>query len=344
MKNRLIAALVFMGMTGAAFAADVDFDNGVDVSKVIEKAAAQDAPSAGQPGVERYPGHWDDGNFHDYPGPGPGHVSFTRDCHRFGFGLSEGPMVSEVAVLESVEYVQECHYVPDPPPNNGDHHGPNHGDHGQPGHGPRSVDEGQTKGMECHTVPADVFRRSVQLAMGPRKILPWESDKFQVCLEGPRAEFSTISSAYEYNVQENGQYDLRYNLTPMYKIPTSPDQGGLSLNEFSYADGKFTVKVSERWPAEYAGEKVVVKVELYKDGFLFFNSFKGDKEFTFDTANGYDMTFAESDLDASKAVATPDEPTRGAKKYYVKWRFRRVGSVSTGEFIEKGSTEKVEVR
>ena len=35
---------------------------------------------------------------------------------------------------------------------------------------------------------------------------------------------------------------------------------------------------------------------------------------------------------------------RGAKKYYVKWSFRRIGSVSTGKEINKGSTDKIEVK
>ena len=32
---------------------------------------------------------------------------------------------------------------------------------------------------------------------------------------------------------------------------------------------------------------------------------------------------------------------RGPKKFYVKWGFRRVGSVSTDKYINKGSTDKI---
>jgi len=361
-------------MTGVANAADMDFDRGVDLSKTIEQAITIDKPYQGQPGyIPHQPGQWDNNNFHNYPGQHQGHVRYTRDCRTFNFGPSAGSIMSDSVRLESVEYIQECHYVPDPPPpphNPGQPGQPGHpggqpgghpggpggpgghggqpggpgGHGGQPGgHGPKEV-AAQTKGMQCIERPHDVFRRTAQVTMAPRQLLPWENDSFEVCMEGPRMDIRTRSAAYSYNIKELGQYDVRYEITPLYKVATDPDKNGLSAGEFSYAGGKFTFKVSERWAQEYAGEKVAIKVELYKDGFLFFNSFKGDKEFTFDTANGYEMAFAESELNTSKAMMTPEDNTRGPKKYYVKWGFKRLGNVSTGEFVKKDSTEKIEVK
>ncbi|MDO8803497.1 MAG: hypothetical protein Q7R35_03615 [Elusimicrobiota bacterium] len=340
MNNKLIAALVCFGMTGIAGAADVDFDKGVDVSKAIEQAATLDYPYPGQPGFGNHqPGQWDNNNFYNYPGPYQGHVRYTRDCHTFNFGPSGGSLQSEAVRLESVEYVQECHYVPDPPqPHNPGQPG---GHPGGPGHHPKEA--AATKGMQCYERPHDVFRRTAQINIAPRQLLPWERDSFEVCIDGPRMDIRTRSAAYGYNISEIGQYDVRYELTPTYKIATAPDHNGLAAGEFSYADGKFTLKVSEKWAQEYAGEKVAIKVELYKDGFLFFNTFKGDKEFTFDTANGYEMVFAESELNTSKAMMTPEDNTRGPKKFYAKWGFKRIGNISTGEFVKKDATAKIPV-
>ena len=61
MNNKFIAALVCLGMTGAASAADVDFDKGVDLSKTIEQAVTLQMPHPGQPGYGSHqpgPGQW----------------------------------------------------------------------------------------------------------------------------------------------------------------------------------------------------------------------------------------------------------------------------------------------
>jgi hypothetical protein len=161
-------------------------------------------------------------------------------------------------------------------------------------------------------------------------------------MEGPRVSFNTGSSPYIYSVDQQGTYDLIYNLTPNYRVATAPDANGLYSTGFSYQNGKFTLNLGDRWAAEYAGEKVMVKVELIKDGFLCFNSSKGEKEFTVDAASGYSLVFAESDLTKTKDFAD-DSMDKGSKKYSVKWGFRRVGQVSTNVYIEKGSTDKIPV-
>ncbi len=367
MNNKLIAALVCFGMTGAAGAAEVDFDKGVDLAKTIEQAADLKAPFPGQPGFgDHHPGQWDNNNFHNYPGPSQGHVRYTRDCNTFNFGPSAGPMQSEMARLESVEYVQECHYVPDPPPppnpnqpnhpggpggQPGGHPGGPGGPGGQPGghpggpggpggHGPKAADGLQTKGMQCFERPADVFRRTAQLNMAPRQLLPWENDSFEVCIEGPRVDIRTRSAAYSYNIAETGQYDIQYQLTPQYKVATAPDHNGMTLAGWAFKDGKFVLSVNDVWAQYYAGEKVAIKVELIKDGFLFFNTSLGEKEFVLDPANNYQLSFVEGDLAKTKDFVDT-RGDRGPKKFFAKWSFRRVGSVSTQETVDKGSTEKI---
>jgi hypothetical protein len=339
MKNRLIAAFVCFGLAGSAGAAEIDFDKGVDVKEAVEKAATMvPPPPPGHPGYDYHPGVWDGPNFFGYPGPAQHHIRYSRDCRNFNFGPAAGAQESGMVRLESVEYVQECHYVPDPPPP------PKPGQPGQPGHPPKPPHAKATeKGMQCHERPADIFRRSVQLSLGARQLQPWETDSFEVCMEGPRVQLRQLDTAYSYDVRELGHYDLRYELTPLYKTPMDPDRNGLSVSAFSHADGKFTFKLSDRWAAEYAGEKVTVKVELYKDGFLFFNTPKGDKEFTFDAANGYEMTFAESELNKPEQP-DPAPNYRGPKKYYLRWGFRRVGNISTSKFVKKDQTDKIEVK
>lgn len=348
-------------MTSAAKAADVNFDKGVDLSTIIEQATASEVPSAGKAGFsDHQPGDWHGGNFHSYPGPSQHHVRYTRDCHTFNFGASSGGIMSEIANLRSVEYVQECHFVPDPPqphpnpqPNPNPGGQPNQpGNHGgqpnQPGNhgGPKSIEEAvttdeTTKGMQCNEVPADVFRRTAQLHMQPRQLLPWENDSFEVCMEGPRIDIRARETAYSYSIQEDGHFDVRYELTPQYKLTTAPDRNGMSLAGWAFKDGKFVLSVNDIWAQYYAGEKVAIKVELVKDGFLFFNSSLGEKEFTLDAANSYQLVFAENELTKTKDFVDTRGDVRGPKKFFAKWSFRRIGSVSTQERIDKGSTEKI---
>ena len=163
----------------------------------------------------------------------------------------------------------------------------------------------------------------------------------EVCMEAERVDLDTRNSPYRYSVDRQGMYDITFNLTPNYRVPTAPDENGLYLSSFAFRDGKFALDVADRWADEYAGEKVVVKVELMKDGFLFFNSSQGTKEFTFDAASGYQLAFAEGDLEKTAEYVDTSNDLRGPKKYYVKWGFRRIGSVSTDKYINKGSTDKI---
>ncbi|MBU2575114.1 MAG: hypothetical protein KKH28_13665 [Elusimicrobia bacterium] len=341
MNNKIVVALVCLGFAASA-KAEVNFDQGVDVKSVVNDAAAIDikAPYPDQyyPG-HPYPGYPHPGHYYPsqpYPGywgHSPHHVSYSRDCHTFNFGANDSGGISERAYLDSTEWVEECYYVPDPPPPH------------QPAH---------PKGMQCHQRPGQVFRRTAQLSIGARKLFPWETESFEVCLQGPYMDLDIEKRAYNYSVHSIGDYDVQYQLTPQNKVAMAPDKNGLSVAGFNNSDGKFNFKLNDRWAAEYAGEKTAVKVELYKDGFWFFDSYKGKKEFTFDAALGYELNFAENELDTSKSFSLNDDPSKsfepgemtrgGATKYYVKWSFRRIGQISTGKSVNKGKTDKIEVK
>jgi hypothetical protein len=96
MNNKFIAVLVMLAMTGAAGAADVDFDNGIDVSNVVKQASSVETPAVGQAtrDPDQWGGHhdWNGGNWHGFPGPAPQHVRYSRDCRAINFGPASGPL------------------------------------------------------------------------------------------------------------------------------------------------------------------------------------------------------------------------------------------------------------
>jgi len=298
--SKILAAAVLSALLAPSAGAEVSFDRGVDV-----KAAVTDAQKIEivLPDADKYDGQ----------------RRYTRDCVRFSAGPGDNDISSEKVWLRSTEYIEECHTVMQPGPNGT-----------------------QVPVQHCYERPGMTWNQTAQLRIKARKLFPWESESFDVCLEGPWMHLYANRQAYKYSVDREGQYNVLYTLTPKEKIATGPDEEGLSLAEFSYdaAAKKYVLKLGDKWAAEYAGEKTVVKVELYKDGFWFFDGFKGEKEFTFDAAAGYEVGFAESELDTSKAASDAD---RGAKKYYVKWGFKRVGAVSTDDFVKKGETPRIEI-
>ncbi|KAF0124984.1 MAG: hypothetical protein FD189_2029 [Elusimicrobia bacterium] len=316
MKKILIAA-VLLGFAGAAKAEEikVDFDgNSKGVSTLIEQASGV---SADLPVADRYIGH----------------SRYTRDCVRFGFGPSDAAQTSERVWLRSQEYIQDCHtqyvqqchtvMVP----------GPNGTQVPQQQCSMRPV-------TQCYERPGQSWREAVQVKVEPRKLFPWERDSVEVCLEGPWSRLYVNQAAYKYSVSRTGNYDTLYTLTPGKKVAMDPDKNGLEAVEFSYEKGKYTFKVSDKWAKEYAGEKVAIKVDLYREVTFWPDSSRGEKEFVFDAANGYEMTFTEKDL--QKAAASDDY--RGPKKFYLKWGFKRLGEISTDKFVKMEKTGSVEAK
>ncbi|MBI4656030.1 MAG: hypothetical protein HY746_04680 [Elusimicrobia bacterium] len=294
----------------------VNFDQGVDVKAAVEEAVSNDVI---QP--DKYIGH----------------TRYTRDCARFTFGPSDTEIMSEKVWLNSIEYVEECyptgggnipgHYVP----------GPN-GQQGTyiPGgsYGP---------GYHCYERPGNSWRQAGQVNIKPRKLLPWERETFEVCLEGPWMNLYVDEGAYKYAIRKVGNYDTLFELSPQHKIAMKPDLNGINMVEFSYNPENKTYKfaVKDEWAKEYSGEKTAIKVELYKSVQNWFDTYKGVKEFTFDATPSYEMSFTEKDLEQPQN----DNPAfdRGPKKYYLKWGFKRIGSISKDTFMKKGKTNKVEI-
>lgn len=310
MKKILIAA-VLLGFAAAA-KAEINFDQGVDVKAAIEQAYEV---SADLPVPDRYIGH----------------SRYTRDCVRFGFGPAAAEQISEKVWLRSQEYIEDCHtnYVQQCHTVTG----PN----GKPQQVCNSVPQ-----THCWERPGQSWREAVQVKVNPRELFPWERDSFEVCLEGPWSRFYVNQAAYKYSVDKTGNYDTLYTLTPGRKVAMDPDKSGIEMTEFSYAKGKFTFKASDKWAKEYAGEKTMIKVELFKDNLWFFDGSKGSKEFVLDPADDYTLTFSEKDL--VKPEVEDNDDFRGAKKYFLKWGFKRLGSISTDDFVKKDKTDSIEAK
>ncbi|MEF3280424.1 MAG: hypothetical protein K6357_05595 [Elusimicrobiota bacterium] len=136
-------------------------------------------------------------------------------------------------------------------------------------------------------------------------------------------------------------------LSPEYKIPTKPDPEGINYTEFSYdkETKKYTFKLNDKWANEYAGEKVAIKIELMKSVANWFDSSMGEKEFIFDVSNSYEIVFGEKDLVKPQTdnEATRNEKLFETKGYYLKWGFKRIGSISTDKFIKKGDTPIINI-
>ncbi len=243
----------------------------------------------------------------------PGRSHTTRDCVRFTFGPEDSGVLSQRVYLRSQEYVTECHTTV----------GPNN----QPV-------------QHCGERPGHSWYEYGQIKMADRALLPWEKESFDMCLQGPWLDLYVNAAGYRYSAKRSGKpgYTL-FTLTSHERTPMKADEDGVSYADFAFRDGKFVFKASDKWAREYAGEKIAIKVELYKDNALFFDTFKGEKEFIFDAADAYVMAFSEEEL--AKPEADPADGLRGAKKYFLKWGFKRLGAISKDNFVKKGKTPAI---
>ncbi len=254
----------------------------------------------------------------------PGSVRYTRDCARFTFGPADGEIISDKVSLRSDEYRTECYTVYLPGPN------------GQ-----------QVPQQHCYEQYVMTYRRQAQINIKPRKLLPWEKETFEVCLEGRWMNIYTVEAAYKYQIKQEGYSDTLFELYPQYKIPMNPDLDGLNYSEFSYNKDtkKYTFIVNDKWFNEYAGEKVYIKIELKKEIANWFDSSLGSKEYIFDAAPQYIMQFSEDEL--VKPQNNGEESYRGeklfgTKGFYIKWGFKRIGNISKDTYMNKGETHRIQ--
>lgn len=87
MNKKLIILAACFGLTSAAVAATVNFDQGIDIKSVVKAAADSEVqvPEARFPTIE----------------------NITRDCKKIVFGAND-PLTSPVVLLKSEEYGRDC--------------------------------------------------------------------------------------------------------------------------------------------------------------------------------------------------------------------------------------------
>lgn len=87
-----IAALAF---APAGEAADMKFDQVLDLKQFLASAGEAELPAPAAPARSHN-----------------GHIHFTRDCAPLALGPGEGPVGSEIAELTSQKYIEECKHLP----------------------------------------------------------------------------------------------------------------------------------------------------------------------------------------------------------------------------------------
>ncbi len=224
-----------------------------------------------------------------------------RDCARFTFGPNDAP-VSEAVWLRSTEWIEECYPS-----------GPNGGQH-------------------CHERPGFTYRERVQITLRDRQpLLPWEFDRFEVCLDGPWLDIYDRETAYDYKLVAGGSRDGDLVLSPIKKIRMRPDPAGIVAESLSSG---LNLTLRDRWASYYAGEQTVLVLKLRRDVPNWFDPTLLEKEIRMETAERYAVNFLNYAGEFSQKV-------EAGKKYYVEWSFKRLSKISTDKLQKVGETEKV---
>ncbi len=266
--------------------AETDFDQGLNVNDIIKSVPKK---------------------AHKVPPivPFGGSDSYTEDCARFHFHPSDA-LLSKKVNLRSEEHSQDCYIVNEPGPN------------------------GTTIPMEiCDDTYGTVWSKSVQMEILDRELFPWEDESFNICLNGPGLTMHFTQVSYKYDVKQTEQDGkVFFVLTPKEKKVLRPDKKGIQLVDLKYnqGSGEYVLTLKDIWSKEYAGERVLLKADLYHDKPLWGDSYEGAGEVTLNVAGEYEVVISADEL----------------KKAYVKWGFKRIGKISIVEFIDKGETPRVE--
>lgn len=209
-----------------------------------------------------------------------------------------GGTVSEPVWLRSTEYREECDYYRDR--------------------------DGRTR-RYCREVPRWTYRERVQVEVTEREdLFPWEKEAFGVCLEGAWLSIYEIQAAHKYKARRTGGY---FTLTAGERKPMDPDSSGLSATAPGNTGTGLDIVFRDRWAKYYEGEQVVIKFKLRKQVDGWFDSTLLEGEASFAVSNEYVVDFAKYEPDL-----------KAGKKYYVEWGFKRVGEISTDEYVKKGDT------
>lgn len=231
---------------------------------------------------------------------------YTSDCANVTIrgDETESPSVT----LRTQEWVEECHYVP-----------------GDPRHG--------GGGQNCWTRPGNTWKQTARVKVSERKALyPWESDTFQVCLEGPWLDARPLATAYDYTYDRHAGAYGELVFVPGGKKRMKPDAGGIVIEGLSPA---LVLSLRDKWASYYAGEKTTLKLEVKEDVPNWFDPTVA--EISGEIAGGGDRIT----VDVASGLAGK---LKAGKKYYVKVSFQRIGSISKDDEVSAGETSPTEYR
>jgi len=294
-KNTVLVLAAVAGLAVSGWSAGVSFDQGVDLKAAVAASADKlpDVPEASSKYI--------------------GRIYETKDCATFTF-TPGSPLKSGAVQLTSTEMIEECYDVPEPV-----HPQPNHPGGGP---GPRSGEKMQN----CYTRPGHSWHQYAQVNItGSRELLPWETESFEVCMQGSSVDLYQAMHAYNYSVsQSGGQFDL----TPLYKIPTPAVANGVS-GSVSY-DGKLiTFSVTDQLAQYYNGEKIQITAKLIQDHTFWFDDLIAQQDAVVDSAEQYTLI---------------SNRTLASGRYFVQWGFKRISAISKDNYVNMGNTSTFDVK
>ncbi|MBI5630816.1 MAG: hypothetical protein HY921_08030 [Elusimicrobia bacterium] len=222
---------------------------------------------------------------------------YEQDCAVFTFEPNDPP-VSERFRLMSREWEQRC----------------------QPG--PNGT-------WQCWEVPGFLYSEIARISLQDRRpLLPWESDSFRVCLEGPWLSIYQLESGYDYKLVRGGP---DFALAPVKKIPMGPDPNGIAVESLS---GSLQLGLQDKWASYYQGEKIFLKLVVKKEVNFPWDPTVAVIDATMTVALDYKVNLLDY------ADKFDGKPVPGSK-YYVQVSFKRLGAVSTDEQVKAGDSAHV---
>ncbi|MFA6319192.1 MAG: hypothetical protein WC943_17400 [Elusimicrobiota bacterium] len=226
-----------------------------------------------------------------------------RDCVTVSFDAKD-ELVSQKIPLESREYRQVCTPLP-----NG--------------------------GQSCREELAWTYRVWARIQITDRgPMLPWEHDVFWMCLDGRWLEGDVIDASHKFDLKWTGaSYDATLNAKAGAKVPSLPDANGIEAGAPVTAGDNLALTLNDKWAEFYKGDKTVLSVQLKRVRDIWADPIVVEKEIVLDPAASTTVRFADYAADFSEKLRT-------GSKYYVNWRFKRLGQVSKDRWMKHRETGK----
>ncbi len=166
------------------------------------------------------------------------HSYYTQSCARFTLAKSEELETVTVLLTSREMIVEEIPDVHPPvtPPG---------------GHKASADDKMQI------THPGQIFTGQGKVTIAaPRTLLPWEQERFSVCMQGPNFALFRDAAAYNYTVKQKQGF---FTLTPGTKVPTMADPDGVRLVGVSVKQNKVFATMTDKWAGYYTGVCGLIK-------------------------------------------------------------------------------------